>query len=161
MSRSFRFGLRWRFRWSPRLRIFAALIALGGFALQYPIPAVHRCPVLNPEGTAEALSAAEQTYVRSLPSCHQSAAIAALLARKHSAGHDQPAPGHEDAPAGGHDHDTCPVCQSYLHLQLAPTPAILPLLQSSQLLVIIVRHESETIPTRNARFQPPARAPPA
>ena len=96
-----------------------ALLALLGFAIQYPIPELHECPRLQPELASEHSGQAHRSNasgpeqnagnqkdshpghnaVAPAPPCHGSNSSST----EHS----------EDA---GHQHESCPVCQGYLTL---------------------------------------------
>ncbi|MBX7056587.1 MAG: hypothetical protein K1X75_00885 [Leptospirales bacterium] len=143
-----------------RARQVASLAALLAFCLQYPVPSLHRCPVLNPGQISDAkLSDAQRRYIQTLPACHQAAAIANLIEQAQSA---DPGSRHNsrhanDAP---HQHDTCPICQSFLHLALTLAPLIQPLAVQLQTLYAFSQSPHTELVCAESCFLPPSRAPP-
>ncbi len=116
-----------------RLRFAGALIALLGFLSQYPIPALHRCPVMNPAAYADEHGDhgdghhAHVQRASVVPPCHRR-----LAATAETSGHEQHAET-ESNRDGHHQHSSCPVCQGYLQLltlaQAAPAPLLVVALQ--------------------------------
>jgi len=173
-----------------RLRLIGACFALLGFGSQYPIPALHRCPVLNPASYAEEVAGAssarnqaeQAALLAALPSCHRAhlagdhahshSASDAAQARAHAHTHAAPHSEEEDAqPAasadaahshegGGHNHEGCPVCQGFLTLVVGLPEHRVELL-SIELLVAARLIETPTAPAISLdQRSPGARAPP-
>lgn len=137
----------------PRLRFAGAVIALLGFLSQYPIPALHRCPVMNPAAHAGEQEAHghEHEQAAVVPPCHR---------RLAEVGHKH----HEETEADGdghHSHDSCPVCQGYLQLLTLAQSLPAPLLRISlQPMFVPVPGEGVRVHAGDLRL-PDCRGPPA
>ncbi|MEQ9365229.1 MAG: hypothetical protein RIF32_13355 [Leptospirales bacterium] len=170
-----------------RRPVVGAIFALIGFVSQYPIPVIHRCPVMNPNGIAvidgsdasdssdparrksahdhdhnhsDGHPADSETSLQDLPPCHR--ALAAARASAGSANHHHHAD-HAQTEGGneaGHSHDSCPVCQGHAQLiQALPAPALTAL---TTLYRFQARVPYFAATPRVLHFSklPPARAPP-
>lgn len=176
-----------RAAFAPRSRGFrlrrpvGALLALTGFVSQYPIPVIHQCEVMNPNGIdllaghdhhahqkdhepdrrlagahAEIGLSDDDAHVH-LPSCHRRLLAVADSA---AANHGEHAEAREGE-GGGHSHNSCPVCQG--HAQLLPDlPQALAALDTHFYLISLRRPALvQTIVRREPERLPDSRAPPA
>ncbi len=97
-----------------------ALLALLGFAIQYPIPELHECPRLQPElashpsgQTTPSSESSDSHKEKSHQNNHDgNTAVKAPTPPCHSNG----ASSTEHSGDAGHQHESCPVCQGYLTL---------------------------------------------
>ena len=162
-------------------RHLGAIFALVGFASQFPVPAIHVCPVMNPHGFAEMLhgdgEAPDHAHthhhahhghehdsepdlrrvVAALPPCHQRL----LAATQTAAPPAEPAAEAESTQHGPHGHESCPICQGHAQMLVQlPAPA---------LTALVILHQFEEqfadfvagMPVAPAYLLPQSRAPPA
>lgn len=130
-----------------RRQMFGAGLALAGFVAQYPIPAIHRCPVMNP-GSAEVAhhEHLNEGDLAKLPPCHRRLAEHATQA--------------EPTREGPHGHESCPVCQGHAqlitHLPVTTTPVVSTLYEFHS----SIPQYAEIITGRLSFALPQTRAPP-
>lgn len=167
-------------RYYLRRHYIGAIFALTGFVSQYPIPVIHRCPVMNPHGIAvigdsESSSHDHSDHKQSashdhqdqhaspaVPPCHGSGSgsLAVAGVQDHSLDHRAEHAETESKDEGGHSHDACPVCQGHAQLiQGLPTPA-LPTLTTLYQFQARVPQFVEAPLAKTILTLPPARAPP-
>jgi hypothetical protein len=145
ITRHKRLTLNWR-----RLRGVGALLALAGFLSQYPLPVLHRCPVMNPGSVASHTEQSETGPADHVSPCHR---------HPGATGQNTPAAA-RNSTDGPHDHAACPVCQGHAQLvscmPAADRPSLCVLFQFQLL------NPPQLAAPRVTRVTglPPARAPP-